>query len=249
MRDEKLYSVNTIPLEYKRLFGRDIEIFDVIEMLPIVLRASHGVPPDHIFISTKVEDCKVILPCVYYSVRYVTTPYSESDYDLNRIITSGQGILFNYDMDSWRGSISEANGDVIINEEKCPAVKVNKNFPLKPTGQYVNYRTKGNVMEFENSGMQVNILLTVMPLDEKGYPMVTEQVITAMSYFLNLVDVQKRYYAGKAPRYIFVDAKEDYEQKLGEAMSPHVLSDNEINDIMNTLSSFHRHQYNTPFRY
>lgn len=245
----ELYSVKTIPGEYKRLYGRDVDIYEVIELLPIVLRQTHGVPPEYLFIRTRCESDRLILPCVYYSVRYVTVPFADNNRTLEGIVRDGQGILVNYRLDEWQNSMAEANGSVVANQVPAPAVKVNENFPRQPLGQFVDFRAEGNVIHLPAKNLDLEVLLTIMPVDEEGYPKVTEQVITAVASFLNLVYCQKKYYSGQLAQYVFHDAKKDYNDYVGEALSPQSISENELNDIMNALSSFQRHSYNTPLRY
>lgn len=245
----ELYSVKAIPGEYKRLYGRDVDIYDVIELLPIVLRNTHGVPPDYLFIKTKCSEAQIILPCVYYSVQYVITPDPGCEKSIEHIINCGQGILVNYDLQAWQDSMAAANGDVVANQVVVPAVKVNESFPRKPTGRFVDFQARGNVLTLPATNLDIEILLTVMPVDDEGYPKVTEQVITAVAAFMNMVYVQKKYYSGQMPQYVFNDAKKDYNDYVGDALSPQHISDNELNDIMNALSSYNRHSYNNPLRY
>ena len=249
MRDHELFSVKTIPGEYKKLFGRDVDIFDVIELLPIVLRQTHTVPPEYIFINDTIKDFKIITPCVYYSVKFATVPMDRYCTSLQDMLTLGQGILWNYNLAEWQNTMAVANGDVVINQVASPAILLNSNFPMKPTGNFIDFQARGNVLTFPVTNIPVNILLTVTPVDKEGYPLITEQIITAMAYFMNLIFVQKKYYSQQMPKYVFDDAKKDYEYHLSEALSPQCMSDNEINDIMNALASFDRHTVNQPFRY
>ena len=245
----ELYSVKSIPGEYKRLYGRDADIYDVIELLPIVLRNTHGVPPDYLFIRTKSPGARIILPCVYYSVQYVTVPDPGCERSLEQIVNCGQGILMNYDLKEWQDSMAVANGDVVANQVAVPAVLVNESFPRKATGRFVDFQARGNVLTVPASGLDLEILLTVMPVDADGYPKVTEQVITAVAAFMNMVYVQKKYYSGQMPQYVFNDAKKDYNDYVGDALSPQHISENELSDIMNALSCYNRHSYNNPLRY
>jgi hypothetical protein len=250
MRNHELFSVRTVPGEYKKLFGRDVDFFDCLELLPVVLRQTHAVPPEYIFIQDTVKNFKIITPCVYYSVRYVTTAGVNScGATIDDMITDGQGILVNTQLKEWQDTMAVANGDVVVNQVPSKAIKVNQSFPKKPTGTYIDFKARGNVITLPYDNIKVNVLLTVIPLDEEGYPLITEQIITAMAYFLNLVWCQKKYYAGQLAKYIFDDAKNDSRFHIGEASTPQSMSDNEINDIMNALSTWNRHSVNTPFRY
>jgi len=251
MRNHELFSVRTVPGEYKKLFGRDVDFFECLELLPIVLRLTHAVPPEYIFIQDTVKNFKIITPCVYYSVRYVCTQgsYNSCGNTIEEMVENGQGILVNTQLKEWQDTMAEANGDVMVNQTPSKSIKINGDFPKKPTGTYIDFIARGNVITLPYDNIKVNVLLTVMPLDDEGYPLITEQVITAMAYFLNMVWCQKKYYAGQLAKYVMDDAKLEYNNYLGQAMTPQVMSDNEINDIMNSLSSWNRHSVNTPFRY
>lgn len=250
MTDQNLLSIRTIPGEYKRLFGRDCDFYEVVELLPIVLRQTQAVPKKHIFIQDKIKDFKIITPCVYYSVKYACTPgIAPWRNNLDYLIENQQGVRINLDVQEWQDSMAVANGDVVVNQVPSPAIEVNSNFPMKPTGTYINFVQKGNVLEFPVSNIEVNVLLSVMQVDKEGYPLVTEKVITAMAYFINMVWCQKKYYAAQLPKYVMDDAKADYDTHAGHALTPDFISDNELNDIMNALSTYHRHSPNMPYRY
>jgi hypothetical protein len=250
MTDHELFSVRSVPNEYKRLFGRDVDFFECVELLPIVLRQTHTVPPEHFLIQDKIKDFKIITPCVYYSVKYACLPADL--YDLNSIINGSnqmKGVLVNTHLKEWQNTMAEANGDVLTNQIASPAIKINTDFPFKPSGTFIDFKTRGNVITFPVTNIEVNVMLTVMPIDKEGYPLITEQIITAMSYFLNMIWCQKKYYSAQLPKYIMDDAKADLEYYLSEALTPQCMSDNEINDIMNALSSWNRHSVNTSFKY
>lgn len=250
MTDHNLLSVKTIPGEYKRLFGRDADLFDVIELLPIVLRQTQAVPKKHIFIQDKIKDFKIITPCVYYSVKYATTPgCAPWRNTLQYLVENNMGMRINMDIQEWQNSMAEANGDVVVNQIPSPAIEVNSNFPMSPTGTYIDFIQRGNFLEFPVTNIEVNILLSVLQVDKEGYPLVTEKVITAMSYFMNMIWCQKKYYAGNLQKYVFDDAKADYDLHAGHALVPDFMSDNEMNDIMNALATYNRHSVNQPFRY
>lgn len=250
MTDHELFSVRSVPNEYKRLFGRDVDFFECVELLPIVLRQTHTVPPEYFFIQDTIKNFKIITPCVYYSVKYACIPNNEIDLEsIENFANRKQGVLVNTQLKEWQNTMAEANGDIVVNQIASPAIKINPDFPFKPSGTYIDFTARGNVLTFPFTNINVNIMLTVMPIDKEGYPLITEQIITAMSYFLNMIWCQKKYYSAQLPKYIMDDAKADLEYYLSEALTPQCMSDNEINDIMNSLSSWNRHSTNTPFKY
>jgi hypothetical protein len=246
MSSDELVSVKAIPGEYKRLFGRDVEFWDMVELLPIVLRGSLGIVPDYFFFREKITDCKLLIPCNHFTVNYACLASGTTFYNMQTLINDGQGILVNYNMDELRKEYFNRPNEAVINQIPEQALKVNSNFPQRANGQFIKFIKKGNVLEFEQNNIEVEVLVSSMPVDEKGIPLVTDKVVTAMAYFMNLVHVQKAYYRGKMPQYIFKDAQADYDFYLGEASIPGILSENDVNDILNTLSSFNRHSFNAP---
>lgn len=107
-------------------------------------------------------------------------------------------------------------------------------------GEYINYSKDGKCLTFKETDITVGIEYNTMALDEKGYPKVPDQAEEAVIYYVAWIHFLGEFMAGRLDGQRMQYWEELKERKMREAKLDHRMSQNQIDQLLNTLSSFDR---------
>ncbi len=109
----------------------------------------------------------------------------------------------------------------------------------------VSYKVLDKCLVFdkEKGGKQLKIDAEFLQEDKKGLPLIDEPTKIAIAYYMNLIEIRKRYFASEASYDQFQVAKKEYEEKAAAAKSDLFINENLKEKIIQILSSFDRSGY------
>jgi hypothetical protein len=120
----------------------------------------------------------------------------------------------------------------------------------RPTGAFVGYRAEGE-RSLYLPGLRtgsVDITYQSMPLDEQGYPLVHKEVLKAVAYWLQFVNVRMRFYLKESPMYMLQQAEKDKNTYVNQAKVGAGFTEQGMTRILDVLHSRHRHKFGSSFR-
>jgi hypothetical protein len=239
-------SIGLVPITYSRLFGEEVAIDQVLAFADHIMRETGTIGNKTMLMRVKVRERKVGLPCGTFAVDSVTyskpfqwdTPIS---YDLE-----GRSALINYIVPH-----PMYNGyalDINTITDKEPFIAEEDQMPVSaPVGNYVDFEHDGDKLIFNFDNKYVDVVFRIIPLDKDGYPYLTEKAVMAFAYWLNFVNVQRKYFKKQADPNMLQIAEEMAKNHIAKARTPDALSKNEIDSLLNVMTSMNRKFYNTPF--
>ena len=239
-------SIGLVPITYSRLFGEEVSMDQVLAFTDHILRETGTIGTKTLFMRVKIKNRRVGLPCGTFAIESVTDsrPYQ---YDTPMVYNlDDQSALINYIVphpmyDGFALDINTVSEDL-------PSISEEDQMPVNsPKGTYVDYEHDGDELIFNMDNVYVDVIFTVIPLDKEGYPYLTEKTVMAFAYWLNFVAVQRRYFKQQADPNMLQIAEEMANKNIAKARTPDALSKNEIDDLLNVLTSMNRKFYRTPF--
>jgi len=247
----KLYSINEIPMLYKRLFGGDLDIDDILGVVDGVLIATGTRATKHYLFKGNIVDFELNLPCNVYAIKHVCES-APSSYYAGYTIMRDSNLLLNYMVDP-SGNAGAYNVDatsINVIEPEVPAVyEVNKNIFTVPLGIMIPFENDNNCcLSFNHKSLAVDVLYTGTVVDENGYPKVTEKTKIAIAYFMNYIAVRKRFNMKLADANMLNLAMEEKDQKIANARTPDAISQNEEDELFNVMTSSNRKRHNMQHR-
>ncbi len=242
-----LHKVDEIPMLYKRLFGAEIDIWDAIELLPIILRQTGSIAFRSYLFRGTIVDYELQLPANLYAIKHVCSSLPLSFY--SPYITSMSEYLLNYRVDQ-TGNIGAYNPDVSDSEELDDSsvtnvYTVNQNVFSAPLGSMIDFVNQDNhCLNFNWKDKDVDVLYSGSVVDENGYFMLPEKTLEAVCYYLFFIEIRKRFYMKTADINMLKQAEKDKDQKVAQARTPSALSQNEQDMILNVFTSMNKKRHN-----
>jgi hypothetical protein len=247
-----LHSIHELPMLHKRLHGYEIDFYDSIELLDLILRRTGSIAIKEYLFKAKIENFELKLPCNVYSIEHVCLSQPLSFYT-PFLYGSRESMLINYRVDQ-SGNIGIYNPDATnINDLGNPGIgtlyEVNKKVFTGPLGRLVDYTNEENhCLEFNFKDAEVDVLYSGTVVDEDGYPKLAEKTLEAVSYYLHYIEMRKKFYSKQADRGMLEESKQEKDRALAAARTPSSLSVNETNEILNGWTSFNRKRHNLQMR-
>lgn len=241
-----LVPIQRVLLYYKRLFGKEATMDEVLTFADHILRETGTIARKTLFIRAKIKDCKIGLPCGTYAVDSVTEskPFqwnSPEQFDLE-----GQSALINYIVP--HPMYNGYSLDINTVEPTKPVILPEDQMPVNaPVGKYLDYEHCGDHLKFNVDGICVDVIVRVIQVDSDGYPYVSDKTAMAFAYWLNFTAVQRLYFSKMADANMLEMADEMYRRNAAKARTPEAVSKNEMDDLMNVLTSMNRKFYDLPY--
>jgi hypothetical protein len=236
---DQLYPAEqALPL-YKRLFKKELDFYDMVEMLPIILRRTGTIATKDFLYKSTITDFKVDLPCNVYAIESVhfSMPYSF----YKAYLGIERNVLKNYDLPDFM--------DNKTSDEVVEIYEFNKNLINTPLGKKIDFNNENNdALKFDFNNVEVDIIYIGTVTDKEGVPMVPYKTLEAICYFMHFLDVQADFYRQLAPMYMKQSAEQDSDNALARARTPDFISDNQMDAILNTMTSFNRKKHNRKLR-
>jgi hypothetical protein len=235
-----LHSVQEIPMLYKRLFGEELDFYDMLEILPLVLKKTGSMAIKQFLFRGQVKDFKLELPCNVYAIRYACESKPASWYD--RYIQNQSEYLINYD-------VKHLNEDPTYQAPVATVYELNKNIFSEPLGRLVDFENENNkCLHFNYRELDVDVLYIFTPMDADGYPRLPEKTLEAVAHYCWYLQVRKDYYKGRANGEMLSLARDEKDVALAQGRTPEYISDNERDDLLNVITSHNRKVHNLQSR-
>lgn len=175
--------------------------------------------------SVDSEDLSVQLPCNADIIESVTLDVQDWDYTPNE-------------------GASRYNIEAGIESQKTDT------HPLYSSGKYARYNRVGDTLYFDKNYGHVNILYKGIVLDEEGLPELSDKEAIAIATYVAYIQKYKQGLITNNGNIIQVAnlLKNDWLRYCDAARVPTSISQNEMNEILETKNSWDRKMYNKSYR-
>src|SRR5690606_22047282 len=134
-------------------------------------------------------------------------------------------------------------------EETNELYEINKNVFTKPLGLMIDHENVHNkCLKFNHKTLDVDVLYYGVKLDQDGYPMVLEKSAEALAAYMNHIEIRKRFFMRQATVDQEQIARNDRDSAIAQARTPSSISQNEIDMLLNSMTSSNRKKHNVQFR-
>lgn len=118
----------------------------------------------------------------------------------------------------------------------------------KPHNFYEDYSLDGNILSFNRTAIDLDIIYSTVMVDEEGFPYLTEKGILAVVEYVVYLDQLKKFYKKQGNENAVMLAKDNYERACARARTPEYLNDNQADALMRTLLSKSRQFFGAPMK-
>jgi hypothetical protein len=121
---------------------------------------------------------------------------------------------------------------------------------LYPSGKYIKYTQEGNRIYLADKFAVVNILYKGFLADESGLPSLNDREIDAISSFCIYTDMFKKAIVTRdnSTFQMAQVLEQQWKTKCTQARVPDYLNQNEMDEILNTISSWDRKRFGKSFK-
>jgi hypothetical protein len=190
-----LHSIQEVPLLCKRLFGIEVDFYDMLELSPIVLRDTGFAYKPKLFKGT-VSNFMLELPCDVYGIKHVCDSKPLNWYSP---FMKGQETiaLINYRVDQSGNkgayNLNATNHDV-IHDVTVDTYVINKNVFADPLGRLIPHQNEENkCLHFNFKELPVDVLYVALNKDEDGYLKLPEKALHALAYFMQYIGIRIKF--------------------------------------------------------
>lgn len=239
----KLELEHVIP-QYKLLFGKSTTLDEVIDVADVALKAIGNKEQELFLVRTKVNNYIVPFPCGMYLIKSVTRakPFT------NTTLVQGENY---YLINTFSGNtlplinIVSPSGQILAQSTIITRdALVDTRVVGKPVGEYLDYNNNGrDELVFNESGIDVDIVYRAPLVDPNNLPYVDEKTITAICYYINYLDIQRKYFSKIADQNMYQLALQLKDKYVGLARVGDVFSDNDLDKILNHATSLGRKMF------
>ena len=243
-----LFSIYAAIPEFEYEMEEPVSEDEVDRAAKQVFSLSGNVPmADMVYEGVLVEDYKIQFPCVH-SIEGITTYYSIG-YNLGDIVLSLNPFSPNFVGGNYDQSILQnPNISLPITIDYYSITyggfNANKNIPNTQLGQLLDYHWDNQgFLRFNFCYGRVNIFAKDYFRDENGTAMVGQKLIRAITMQLVHNRVKLRYRKRIANLQDVQIAERDLAYHIKKSREPEELNENAVNQILDTLTSYHRHGF------
>lgn len=247
----KLYEVSEAVRMYKVLFGKDLDYFDMLLLLPTILGKTGSIATKQYLLKGKIVNSELELPAGVNKIEYVCSSVPIGDYNMS-IGQTNQNLLLNYRVDQ-SGNLGLYNENAtnfsVINPSESVVYEVNKNVFSRPRGFLIPFENDNNCcLKFNYKEMDVDVLYYGTVVDAEGYPKVPNKTIEAIANYMFFIDTRKRFHMKQVDGNMMALATADKNLAIAQARTPDSLSQNEMDQILNVLTSSNKKRHNLQMR-
>lgn len=248
--DAQLFSIQEIPMLYKRLFKKELDFYDMAELLPTIFTFI-GIPAKPYLYKGTIANFELDLPCGVSSIKHVSDSKPVSWYS-SFVMGKEPSILMNYRVDQSGNygiyNINATNSET-LGVETTGVYEVNKNIYSAPLGRMIDFSNDDNkTLRFNFKELAVDVLYVGIQVDTDGYPKVSQKALNAIAHYMNFIDVRWKYNLKQADINMATLAENDKNKAIAQARTPNSISQNEMDDLLNVLTSSNRKKHNFQFR-
>lgn len=245
--ERKLELEAVIP-QYRLLFGKSTSLDEVIDVTDLALKAIGNKGQEVYILRTTIKDYRTPFPCDIYLIKSITksavynnsTTINELRYPL---VDAFEGNTFPF------VDIVDAQGNVTGQTRLLFTTDLPKSFVDKPVGNYIDFNNNGrDLITFNETDIEIDIIYRAPLLDPNNLPYVDEKTVTAICYYINYLDVQRKYFAKVADQNMYQLALQLKDKYVGQARIGDVFTENQTDRILNHALSLGRKMYGFPNR-
>lgn len=179
---------------------------------------------------TKIKDCEVDLPCNVDIIEAVLTPGADH--------RRSDGV------NDWTADMYYGNVENLLESYKTPTEE------LYQSGTYLDYEQVGNTLKFKIDKTDVKILYKGVFVDEDGLPMLNFKEVDAIAKYCAWISMQKQAMMtkDKATFEIAQMMQMQWTQSLQAARTPIYLNQNDMDKVLNVMSSWDRKRFGLTFK-
>ena len=236
-----LHPIQEAPLLFKRMFKRELEFFDMLEMLPLILRQTGSIATEtYLFQGTTLDFC-LDLPCNVFTIESVSHQLAIEHY--HGFISTPQNVLINYNNPNLQDEEVASDVTAIV-------YQMNGQVVTRPVGALIDFKVVGkNLSVHVNyNNLPVDIIYVGTVVDEEGYPMVPYKTLVAIVNYMNYLNMKAAYYSKQIDHNMYQEAKQDMTSAIANARTPDWMNQNQTNELLTILTSSNRKKHNRSFR-
>lgn len=211
-------------------FYLEMDFYVMVENIFKALREMRMITLERRFETFNITDNKVFLKPHYAIFNVVRlqdtyTPYVDGVYQPNQLV-----FTVPEDEDSQIKTDQEAIDDI---KRVTPHI----------IGEYINYNQEGNCLVFNETDINIGIEYNTIGVDKNGYPLIPDQAEEAVVYYVAWIHYLGEFMATRLDGQRMQYFEQLKERKMREARLDHRLSQNQIDKLLNTVTSFDRKAY------
>jgi hypothetical protein len=251
-RSDQYFSLMAAIPMVQRLFGLSVSPYDVQETAFHLLPKIGGVQLGKYLLPAELNEHVVTLPCEAYQINRVTAGdtlwgiYSYYDGGRNNsyLISPAKQARGPQEFEDHGEQIGTLeNGRQVVVDQLPKPVLLDDSFywsTLSTSGQYIPYQySDGQVRTGIRTG-RVNIIYTALITDEEDMPRVRQQSLEALAYYLQYLDVQRRFFQKLVDRETLAVAETLKNSKVSQARNGDGVSEAGMSKALSALHSFSR---------
>lgn len=232
----------------KRITDREFDIHDLAELSDFVIRQTKAVWIRRYLLQATVKNKKIHLPIGCSIVESVTDQRPINWWGSNVAVDfDNTNMLINYAPDPTgnKGEFQEEPGSM---GEPVPLKNDFSVSEIFRQGDFVPFDYDDHDLIFQKDGIDVDVVLKKIVTDQDGYPYLTIKGADALIYYANYIEVQKEYFRKIADIYMFREAERLKRVAMSQARVPDSVTDNQWNNLLNSMTTHNRKRFNVPFR-
>lgn len=236
-----LHPIQEAPLLFKRMFKRELDFFDMVEMLPLILRQTGSIATATYLFQGTTEDFCLDLPCDIFAIESVSHQLPIEHY--RGFISTPQNVLINYNNPNLQDEESETDVTAIVYE-------MNREVVTRPVGALVDFKVvgKNESVHINYNNLPIDVIYVGTVVDEEGYPMVPYKTLVAIVNYMNYLNQKAAYYSKQIDYNMYREAKADMSSSIANARTPDWLNQNQSDELLTILTSSNRKKHNRSLR-
>jgi hypothetical protein len=207
----------------------NMDFYVMVEQIFNCLRELRMITMARKFETFTIEDYEVKLGC-HYAIQNVVRLTETYEPPLGGIVHPNQVVF----------TVPDETLDTSISTELTQVEQIKKITPHL-IGEYIDYTMKSpECLQFKETDILVGIEYNGIAVDEEGYPLITDRAQEACVYFVAYMYFLGEFMANRIDGQRIGYFEGLKERKMREARSDHRLSQNQMDKLLNTMTSFDR---------
>jgi hypothetical protein len=247
--DNKFVSVRSIPPTYKRLFKREVNLYDAIEHAYWCLKKIGNLHMKDKLLRAKVKNRVIQVPCDMTKILAVASSNPLTNFYTNIDPNAGYVILLNGFDPKDTGAVqpgptnitpAQTVLDLMVPYYLNDVQEVIKGY----RGRFIDYIWEGQFLRFNCDNVEVDIIYQGIYIDKDEFMMVDEECLLAICYYINYLELSAGMMNNEKVSQISLQiAEKEKERHIGQARASGGWSANAGDKIFDALASHNRKKF------
>lgn len=241
-RNEHTMNIRAGLATLKTMYGMHIDELDYIDIAVDTLRnIKHFGVTEYIMYPAVNSEGNILLPCNVNTIDAVTTEHMAKKVFSTRVVMSMENV---------------DNTDTYYKMERIKNALIGREWRPGLGGflgsGYISYQLNGKYLNISNlyAGKKVGVAYTGITSDLEGYPLITRKQANAIAAVCARVICVRGANKGDKALASMVEFYTGTSGRLVQAASiPEDFTDNELDEVLNCMTSFNRKSYKRPTKY